>query len=158
MPRRALLTAVERAGLLAFPAEEADWLRHYTLSEPDLSIIGQRRGDQNRLGFAIQLCYLRYPGFALPPEAQPPCPLLSIVARQLQIEPELWSKYGQRSATRREHLLELQAWLGLTPFTISHFREFVKRMTERATQTDRGQCVARSAAATPRNCAIGRRA
>ena len=94
MPRRALLTAVERAGLLAFPTDEVDWIRHYTLSEQDLSMVRQRRGDQNRLGFAIQLCYLRYPGCALPAEAQPPTPLLSMVARQVQIDPELWPKYG----------------------------------------------------------------
>ncbi|WP_428997391.1 DUF4158 domain-containing protein, partial [Pseudomonas aeruginosa] len=36
--------------------------RHYTFSESDLSIIRQRRGPANRLGFAVQLCYLRFPG------------------------------------------------------------------------------------------------
>ena len=154
MPRRALLTAVERAGLLAFPTDEVDWIRHYTLSEQDLSMVRQRRGDQNRLGFAIQLCYLRYPGCALPAEAQPPTPLLSMVARQVQIDPELWPKYGQRTATRREHLLELQAWLGLTAFTLQNFRQFVKHMTELAMQTDRGIVLASALLETLRRQSI----
>lgn len=142
MPRRVLLTEVERAGLLAFPTDEADWIRHYSLSEPDLSMVRQRRGDHNRLGFAIQLCYLRYPGFAMPPEARPPAPLLSLVAQQTQTDPELWSKYAQRSATRREHLLELQSWLGLTTFAIPHVRKCVAQIIELAMQTDRGVVLA----------------
>ncbi len=56
MPRRSLLTPVERAALLAFPATDDDLIRHYTFSEPDLSVIRQRRGHHNRLGFAMQLC------------------------------------------------------------------------------------------------------
>jgi TnpA family transposase len=53
----------------------------HTFSELDLSVIRQRRGSRNRLGFAVQLCYLRYPGFALPIDAQPPLALLTIVGR-----------------------------------------------------------------------------
>ncbi|MGR9727026.1 DUF4158 domain-containing protein, partial [Escherichia coli] len=40
-------------------------LRYYTFNDSDLSLIRQRRGDANRLGFAVQLCLLRYPGYAL---------------------------------------------------------------------------------------------
>jgi len=71
MPRRSLLTAAERAALLAFPSTDDELIRHYTFSEFDLSVIRQRRGNHNRLGFAVQLCCLRYPGFALPTEAEP---------------------------------------------------------------------------------------
>lgn len=66
MPRRSLLTPAERELLLAFPATDEELIRYYTFNETDLSIIRQRRGSQNRLGFAVQLCCLRYPGFALP--------------------------------------------------------------------------------------------
>lgn len=66
MPRRSLLTAADRAGLLAFPTADDELIRYYTFSEPDLSAIRERRGNHNRLGFAVQLCYLRYPGFVLP--------------------------------------------------------------------------------------------
>ena len=62
MPRRYILTASERAGLVAIPTDETELIRLYTLSEQDLSVIKQRRGDANRLGFAVLLCWLRYPG------------------------------------------------------------------------------------------------
>jgi TnpA family transposase len=107
MPRRSLLTFAERAGLLAFPTTDDELIRYYTFSEPNLSAIRQRRGNHNRLGFAVQLCYLRYPGFALPIDAEPPAPLLSIVGRKLNIEPDVWPQYAQRPATRREDLAEL---------------------------------------------------
>lgn len=138
MPRRSLLTPAERAGLLAFPTTDDELIRYYTFSEPDLSAIRQRRGNHNRIGFAVQLCYLRYPGFALPPDADPPTPLLSIVGRQLNIEPDVWPQYAQRPETRREHLAELQTWLNLTPFSVADYRRFVHQLAELARQTDRG--------------------
>ncbi len=86
----------------------------------------------------MQLCYLRYPGFALPTDAGHPSPLLDIVGRQLRIEPDIWPQYAQRPETRREHLLELQAWLKLTPFTVTDYRHFVHQLADLAQQTDRG--------------------
>ncbi len=138
MPRRSLLTSTERIALLAFPVTEDAMIRHYTFSEADLAVIRQHRGGQNRLGFAVQLCVLRYPGCALSPDAQAPEALLGFVARQLRVEPELWSQYAQRAETRREHLLELQTWLALTPFSASHFRHFVEHLTDLGRQTERG--------------------
>ena len=55
MPRRSLLTPAERASLLAFPTTDDELIRHYTFSEFDLASIRQRRGNHNRLGFAVQL-------------------------------------------------------------------------------------------------------
>ncbi len=82
MPRRRLLTPTERASLLTFPTTDDALIRHDPFTEPDLSVIRQRRGNPNRLGFAVQLCYLRSPGFALPPDAEPPAPLLATVGQQ----------------------------------------------------------------------------
>jgi TnpA family transposase len=138
VPRRSLLTATERQSLLAFPESKDELILHYTFSEPDLAVIRQHRGGQNRLGFAVQLCSLRYPGCALPTDGQPPEALLSFVSRQLRLNPELWPQYAQRAETRREHLLELQVWLGLEPFGAEHYRQLVDDLTDLAQQTDRG--------------------
>jgi hypothetical protein len=74
VPRRSTLTLAERESLFAVPTDEAELIRRYAFSEQELSVIQQHRGDHNRLGFAVQLCYMRYPGYILPvaPAARPP--------------------------------------------------------------------------------------
>lgn len=62
MPRRSILSGPERDSLLAIPESTQELIRLYTFSESDLALIRQHRGAANRLGFAIQLCYMRYPG------------------------------------------------------------------------------------------------
>ncbi|MBB3104802.1 DUF4158 domain-containing protein [Azomonas macrocytogenes] len=71
MPRRSILSVTERESLLALPDTKDELIRHYTFSETDLSIIRQRRGPANRLGFAVQLYYMRYPGVMLAVRATP---------------------------------------------------------------------------------------
>ena len=138
MPRRSILSAAERESLLVLPDSKDDLIRHYTLSDTDLSIIRQRRGPANRLGFAVQLCYLRFPGVILGVDEPPFPPLLKLVADQLKVSIESWGKYGQREQTRREHLIELQTVFGFRPFTMSHYRQAVHTLTELAMQTDKG--------------------
>ena len=138
MPRRSILSATERESLLALPDAKDDLIRYYTFSETDQSVIRQHRGPANRLGFAVQLCYLRFPGVILGPDELPFPPLLRIVASQLKVPVESWSDYGQREQTRREHLAELQTVFGFQPFTMSHYRQAVHTLTELAMQTDKG--------------------
>ena len=138
MPRRSILSAVERESLLAMPDNDEDLIRHYTFSESDLSIIGQHRGASNRLGFAMLLCYMRYPGIILAVESEPFAPLLRLVASQLKVSPDVWSSYGQRAETRREHLLELQSIFGFQPFTTHYYQLSMDNLDEQAVLTDKG--------------------
>jgi len=142
MPRRSILSATERDSLLALPDTKDELIRHYTFNEADLSIIRQHRGAANRLGFAVQLCYLRFPGIILGVDQTPFPPLLRMVAAQLKVQVESWDEYGQREQTRREHLVELQTVFGFKPFTMSHYRQIVHALTELALQTDKGIVVA----------------
>jgi hypothetical protein len=142
MPRRSLLKPAERAELFAFPVDEADLIRCYTLSASDLSVIQQRRGDHNRLGFTVLLCCLRHPGFILPPDTDPPFPLLAFIGQQLQISPDVWSLYAQRAQTRREHLVELQDCLQLTLFCAADYRRLSRQLSELGRQTDHGFVIA----------------
>jgi Domain of unknown function (DUF4158) len=97
---------------------EREIARYYTLSDKDLQIIRRHRRDHNRLGFSIQLCHLRFPGWPLKPGTAPSPQLLAYVARQLNVSPELVHDYSRdRDTTRREHLLELQRDFGFQPFT-----------------------------------------
>jgi len=90
------------------PDAKDELIRHYTFNETDLSIIQQHRGPANRLGFAVMLCYLRFPGIILGTDESPSPPLLRLVAAQLKVPTGIWDKYGQREQTRREHLVELR--------------------------------------------------
>lgn len=105
MPRRAILSANDQASLLALPDDQDDLICHYTFKEQDLSLIKQRRGDANRLGFAIQLCLLRYPGYALTGDVAVTEAVITWVANQIKINPAAWDSYGKRDETRREHWL-----------------------------------------------------
>ncbi len=144
MPRRSILSAAERASLLALPDTEEELIRHYTFNERDLSLIRQRRGDSNRLGVAVQMCLLRFPGQGLLPDATVPTFLLQWIGRQLCIDPACWPQYAEREETRREHLLELRAYLGIEPFGLADYREGVHASTELALQTDKGIVLASS--------------
>jgi uncharacterized protein DUF4158/Tn3 transposase DDE domain-containing protein len=138
MPRRSILSAAEHERLLALPHDPADLIRLYTLSEHDLSVIRQRRGAANRLGFAVQLCYMRHPGVILGPDQPPFAPLLRLVAMQLKVSPACWAQYGQRVQTRREHLVELQSVFGFRSFAVRHHRAAVQGLEPVARQTDKG--------------------
>jgi TnpA family transposase len=89
MPRRELLTSIQRDELLAFPTDEPDLLRYYTLNTHDLAVIRRRRGDHNRLGFAVQLCYVRFPGRLLAIDEAPYAPILEMCQRSLRTGQQL---------------------------------------------------------------------
>ena len=132
MPRRSILSAADRESLLALPDNRDDLIRRYTLSPSDIAVIRQRRGAANRLGFAVQLSYLRYPGVVLGVDQLPFPPLLHLVAGQLKIPVEHWAEYGDRAQTRREHLVELQTVFGFVPFTTAHHKLAVDELIETA--------------------------
>ncbi len=145
MPRRSILSATERASLLALPESQDELIRFYTFNESDMALIRQRRGDANRIGFAVQLALLRYPGYALGTEMQLPEPIIEWIARQVRGDVNAWTKYGERDETRREHLQELRAYLGLSTFGLSDFRFLVQILTDLAMQTDKGLLLAEHA-------------
>lgn len=64
MARQKLLTEAQRKAFYELPKHisDRDVIRYYTLSDEELRIIRQQRGAVNRLGFAIQIAYLRFPG------------------------------------------------------------------------------------------------
>lgn len=142
MPRRSILSATERTSLLSMPQAQDDLIRLYTFSDTDLALIRQRRGNTNRLGWAVQLCLLRFPGQGLLTDNDVPMQLLQWVGQQLNIAPTCWEQYAQRDPTRREHLLELRTYLGMVPFGLTHFRKMVQTTTELAMQTDKGVVLA----------------
>lgn len=114
MPRRRVLTKAQLEGLLALPVTEADLVRHRTLGDNDLALVGRRRRNHNQLGFALQLCALRYPGRLLRPGEIIPQTALRFIADQLGTAPEALTTYAVRFQTRYEQLGALRTTLGFT--------------------------------------------
>ena len=83
MPRRELLSPIQRAAILALPEDEGELIRRYPFTTRDMALVQQRRGDSNRFGFAVHLCHLRFPGQILGAGESPDPRLTRLVARQL---------------------------------------------------------------------------
>src|SRR5271166_4431601 len=114
--RRQQLSEDEIVALFDPPIDQRELVRHYTLSDADITAIRRCRGDHNRLGHALMLCYLRYPGRPLQPGERPPEPLIAFVAEQLDVLPESIDQYLAAERNRRCHSTELQDRLRLRPF------------------------------------------
>ena len=61
MPRRDLLSAAQRAQVMALPTSLGEYEDLYTLTPADQEFVGVHRTSANRLGVAVQLCFLRHP-------------------------------------------------------------------------------------------------
>ena len=83
MPRRSILTERQRSALFDLPTDETLMLRHYTLADDDIEHINERRRPENKIGFALQLCVLRYPGRLLSSGEVIPEKVLRFIAAQL---------------------------------------------------------------------------
>jgi TnpA family transposase len=138
MPRRELLTEPQRLAFMEPVTDEREIVRHYTLDIEDLALIDRRRGDANRLGFAVLLCYLRFPGRTLRQGEAPPVAMLAFVAKQLALDPARFADYAERDQTRRAHLAEIQTAFGYRPFTRGRYRELAASLLPTALATEKG--------------------
>jgi hypothetical protein len=102
-----LFTEAERARRNRFPDVIAyeDLVTFFTLSERDLRSIPRAREPHNRLGYALQLCTLRFMGFVPDDLRSAPPDAVAFVAHQLAVEPHVLAAYGARAQTRQDHLL-----------------------------------------------------
>ena len=96
MNSRSVLCATQRDSLLALPATQDELIRHYTFIDNDLALIYQRRGNSNRLGFAVQMGLLRCPDQGLGVDCAVTAPVLQWIAHQLPIDAVCWPKYAER--------------------------------------------------------------
>lgn len=123
--RRRLLSDDLWACHLEPPTDEREIARHFTLTHDDFLAVASKRTDATRLGFALLLLYLRYPGRVLDVGEVPPDVVLTFVARQLAVTARVFDDYAVRDATRREHLAEIMAAGGYTMFSRAIAHEMV---------------------------------
>jgi TnpA family transposase len=138
MPRRDLLSPAQRALVTALPGSLQEFMDLYTLSPTELEFVAAHRTAINRLGVAVQLCFLRYPGRAWTPQEIIPLGMLRFIALQVGAEPPHLSKYAERDQTRREHVAELLREFGFTAFGLQDYRTMSAWLKEQARATDDG--------------------
>ncbi|MEO6278293.1 Tn3 family transposase [Roseateles sp.] len=150
MPRRELLTPAQREQLLSFPTDAAELIRLYTLSDTDKAFIKAHRGVHNRLGVAVQLAYLRFPGRPIARGEAPYPQVLAMTAAQLKAATSVWAIYAQRDETRREHVATVIKWLGLRTLDLHEHRSLSHWLLAVAMQTTQGMVLAQALVAEMR--------
>ena len=141
MKKHEILSPQSRAALFDPPTDAAAIVRHYTFSSHDLTLIRERRRAANRLGFALQLAYFRYPGRVMRVDDKPPENMLAFIAEQVDAQAGDLCEYAVRPQTRREHLTELQAFLKIRLFRRADVRPLLSVALDEATRSDRGDTI-----------------
>ena len=100
------------------PPSVAQLQRFFHFDERDRALIARRRGDHNRLGFAVQLGTVRFLGTFLARPTEVPQAVADRVAEELALQnPGRLADYGRRDATHREHAGEIQREYGYRDFS-----------------------------------------
>lgn len=90
--------------------------RYFHFDDRDQQLIGHRRTDHTRLGFAVQLGTLRFLGTFLPDPLVVPQTVVTYVAHQLGIaDPACVARYDSQD-TQRDHTAEIQRAYGYRAF------------------------------------------
>lgn len=114
-----LLTEDQRKEFTRIPENISDWeiAKYYTLNDNDIDIINQNRRNYNKIGFALQLCYLRHLGYTYTNITEIPNTVVLYVANQLSIASiDDIDQYGTRKATRIIHMQTIREIYGYRPF------------------------------------------
>jgi len=140
--RRPLLKADQWSALVDMPTDEESLIRHCTLGRAELDLIQAKRTLHNRLGLAIQLCFLRHLGRAILADETPPASMVTFVAQQIGVDPGALAEYGRRDTNRREHAVEAQRHLGLHAPVHKDRRAALTEALAAATASDKGMPIA----------------
>nr|WP_245970792.1 DUF4158 domain-containing protein [Streptomyces rishiriensis] len=84
--------------------------RFFFLDDVDRDLIARRRSTYHQLGFALQMCTVRYIGRFLPDDPlDAPWPVVEHLAAQLGVEdPSVVKRYTERPKTAYEHAWEIR--------------------------------------------------
>ncbi|MBG9787445.1 Tn3 family transposase [Brevibacillus laterosporus] len=129
---RELLTPEQRQALMQIPEDEWVLGTYYTFSKRDLEIINKRRREENRLGFAVQLAVLRYPGWPYTHIKNIPDSVIHYISKQIGATPSSLSLYPQRENTLWDHLKEIRSEYDFLTFTLKEYRMTFKHLHQLA--------------------------
>ena len=129
---RELLTPEQRLALMQIPEDEWVLGTYYTFSKRDLEIINKRRREENRLGFAVQLAVLRYPGWPYTHIKSIPDSVIHYISKQIGATSSSLSLYPQRENTLWDHLKEIRSEYDFVTFTLKEYRMAFKHLHQLA--------------------------
>jgi TnpA family transposase len=116
----------------------AELERFFLLDDADHALVARRRGDHNRLGFALQLGTVRYLGTFLADPTDVPDLVVDYVAEQVgAADPSCLKRYMERRSTRFEHTAEIAATCGYRDFSSAE-AELSRWIDDRAWTTGDG--------------------
>ncbi|MBG9907133.1 Tn3 family transposase [Bacillus paranthracis] len=129
---RELLTLEQRQDFMQIPEDEWILGTYFTFSKRDLEIVNKRRREENRLGFAVQLAVLRYPGWPYTHIKSIPESVIHYISKQIGATPSSISLYPQRENTLWDHLKELRSEYDFVTFTLREYRIAFKHLHQLA--------------------------
>jgi len=114
-----LLTDTQVAGFGRFDGvpSRADLERFFFLDDADRNLLGDRRGDHNRLGLMLQATTVRYLGRFLEDPVDVPGPVVEYLAEQLGIaDASCVKRYTDRAMTAYQHSWQIREAYGFRVF------------------------------------------
>ena len=107
----------EAYGTFAEEPTRPELERFFFLDDVDRDLIALRRTEHHRLGFALQMCTVRYVGLFLEDPLAVPWPVVEHLAVQLGIEdPSVVKRYTERRQTLYDHVWEIRDAYGYHPY------------------------------------------
>jgi len=94
-----------------------DLTRYFHLDDADLALIAPKRGEHNRLGFAVQLGTVRYLGTFLDDPMEVPISVLQTLAKQLYVPSFNAIQAYDNGRQRLQHTQEICTHYGYVDIT-----------------------------------------
>lgn len=123
---RELFTKEQRKLFMKYPEDEWTIGSYYTFLKYDLEIIMKHRKEENKLGFALQLAALRYPGWSYSSNKSIPIEIVKYIAKQVGTVPKALKLYSLRNNTSRDHIREIKREYGYKSFSANNYKVLLK--------------------------------
>lgn len=133
-----LFTIEQRLEWMALPTERQDLEMYYTFSKEDIIAIKKHRRPVNRLGYAVQLALLRFPGWPSIHFQGIPTPIITFIAKQIGVTAPVktFQQYPLRENTYWEHQREIRACFNYKPFRLSEYRRLTRIVCQQAMENN----------------------